>query len=57
VALPLSLLLSRVYEYLAQEIFYQYRSAAEDLLHQANQRLADILRGEDMPQSKLSGSK
>ena len=48
VALPLTLLLSRVYQYLAQEVFYQYRSAAEEVMQQANQRLADILRGEEL---------
>ena len=43
-ALPLTLLLSRVYQYLAQEVFYQYRSAAEEVVKQVNQRLADILQ-------------
>ena len=44
-ALPLALLLSRVYQNLAQEVFYQYRSAAEEVVKQVNQRLADILQG------------
>jgi signal transduction histidine kinase len=48
VALPLTLLLSRVYQYLAQEVFYQYRSAAEEVVKQINQRLADILQGEEL---------
>jgi two-component system, OmpR family, phosphate regulon sensor histidine kinase PhoR len=48
VALPLTLLLSRVYQYLAQEVFYQYRSAAEEVVKQVNQRLADILQGEEL---------
>ena len=48
VALPLTLLLSRVYQYLAQEMFYQYRSAAEEAVKQVNQRLADILQGEEL---------
>ena len=48
VVLPLTLLLSRVYEYLAQEVFYQYRSAAEEVVKQVNQRLADILQGEEL---------
>jgi two-component system, OmpR family, phosphate regulon sensor histidine kinase PhoR len=48
VALPLTLLLSRVYQYLAQEMFYQYRSAAEEVVKQVNQRLADILQGEEL---------
>ncbi len=48
VALPLTLLLSRVYQYLAQEVFYQYRSAAEEMVKQVNQRLADILQGEEL---------
>jgi len=47
-ALPLTLLLSRVYQYLAQEVFYQYRSAAEEVVKQVNQRLADILQGEEL---------
>ena len=34
VALPLTLLLNRVYQYLAQEVFYQYRSAAEEVVKQ-----------------------
>src|SRR5262249_38822276 len=48
VALPLTLLLSRVYQYLAQEVFYQYRSRAEEVVKQVNQRLADILQGEEL---------
>ena len=48
VALPLTLLLSRVYQYLAQEVFYQYRSAAEEVVKQVNQRLGDILQGEEL---------
>src|SRR5215510_2738741 len=48
VALPLALLLSRVYQYLAQEVFYQYRSAAEEAVKQVNQRLGDILQGEEL---------
>src|SRR5215475_6877738 len=48
VALPLTLLLCRVYQYLAQEVFYQYRSAAEEVVKQVNQRLADILQGEEL---------
>ena len=48
VALPLTLLLSRVYQYLAQEMFYQYRSAAEEVVKQVNQRLGDILQGEEL---------
>src|SRR5262245_27383017 len=48
VALPLTLLLSRVYQYLGQEVFYQYRSAAEEVVKQVNQRLADILQGEEL---------
>src|SRR3989442_14437638 len=48
VALPLTLLLTRVYQYLAQEVFYQYRSAAEEVVKQVNQRLADILQGEEL---------
>jgi two-component system phosphate regulon sensor histidine kinase PhoR len=48
VALPLTLLLSRVYQYLTQEVFYQYRSAAEEMVKQVNQRLADILQGEEL---------
>src|SRR5262249_1062803 len=48
VALPLTLLLSRVYQYLAQEVFYQYRSAAEEAVKQVNQRLGDILQGEEL---------
>ena len=47
-ALPLALLLSRVYQNLAQEVFYQYRSAAEEVVKQVNQRLADILQGEEL---------
>ena len=38
----------RVYQYLAQEMFYQYRSAAEEVVKQVNQRLADILQGEEL---------
>jgi len=37
-----------VYQYLAQEVFYQYRSAAEEVVKQVNQRLADILQGEEL---------
>jgi signal transduction histidine kinase len=48
VALPLTLLLSRVYQYLAQEVFYQYRSAAEEVVKHVNQRLGDILQGEEL---------
>ncbi len=48
VALPLALLLSRVYQNLAQEVFYQYRSTAEEVVKQVNQRLADILQGEEL---------
>jgi signal transduction histidine kinase len=48
VALPLTLLLSRVYQNLAQEVFYQYRTAAEEAVKQVNQRLADILQGEEL---------
>jgi signal transduction histidine kinase len=47
-ALPLTLLLSRVYQTLAQEVFYQYRAAAEEVTKQINQRLADILQGEEL---------
>ena len=48
VALPLTLLLRRVYQNLAQEMFYQYRTAAEEVVKQVNQRLADILQGEEL---------
>jgi signal transduction histidine kinase len=48
VALPLTLLLSRVYQNLAQEVFYQYRAAAEEAVKQVNQRLADILQWEEL---------
>jgi len=48
VALPLTLLLNRAYQYLAQEVFYQYLSAAEEVVKQVNQRLADILQGEEL---------
>ena len=48
VALPLTLLLSRVYQYLTQEMFYQYRSTAEEVVKQVNQRLGDILQGEEL---------
>src|SRR4029453_16602766 len=48
VALPLTLLVRRVFQYLAQEVFYQYRSAAEEVVKQVNQRLADILQGEEL---------
>ena len=47
-ALPLTLLLLRVYQNLAQEVFYQYRAAAEEVVKQVNQRLADILQGEEL---------
>ena len=48
VALPLTLLLHRIYQNLAQEVFYHYRTAAEEVVKQVNQRLADILQGEEL---------
>jgi signal transduction histidine kinase len=48
VGLPLTLLLHRVYQHLAQEVFYQYRAAAEEVVKQVNQRLVDILQGEEL---------
>jgi signal transduction histidine kinase len=47
-ALPLTLLLRHAYQTLAQEVFYQYRTAAEEVAKQVNQRLADILQGEEL---------
>src|SRR5262245_15706943 len=46
-ALPLVLLLSRVYRQLEREVFYQHRAAAEEVLKHINQRLADILQAEE----------
>lgn len=46
-ALPLALLLSRVYRQLEREVFYQHRAAAEEVLRHINQRLADILQAEE----------
>jgi signal transduction histidine kinase len=46
-ALPLALLLSRVYQQLEREVFYQHRAAAEEVLKHVNQRLADILQAEE----------
>lgn len=46
-ALPLALLLSRVYTHLAREVGYQYRNAAQDTLTRLNQRLVEILLAED----------
>ena len=46
-SLPLALLLSRVYQQLEREVFYQYRAAAEEVVQRINQRLADILQAEE----------
>ncbi|MBM3225424.1 MAG: hypothetical protein FJZ47_16700, partial [Candidatus Tectomicrobia bacterium] len=46
-ALPLALLLSRVYHHLAREVFLQHRAVAEDAVRQVNQRLAELLRTEE----------
>jgi hypothetical protein len=46
-SLPLALLLSRVYQQLECEMFYQYRAAAEEVVQHINQRLADILQVEE----------
>lgn len=47
VALPLGLLLNRVYTHLSREMVYQYRSAAQDVLSRINQRLAEVLQIEE----------
>ena len=46
-ALPLAVLLSRVYTHLEREVFYQYRSAAEEVVQHLNQRLAEVLQAEE----------
>lgn len=46
-SLPLGLLLQRVYRQLAREVMYQYRSAAEEVVSNINQRLADVLQTEE----------
>jgi hypothetical protein len=46
-AIPLVLLLSRVYTYLEREMVYQYRAAAEELAYRINQRLAEVLHTEE----------
>ena len=46
-AIPLALLLSRVYTQLEREVVYQYRVAAEEVVYRLNQRLADILQTEE----------
>src|SRR5215475_7946332 len=46
-SLPLALLLSRVYQQLEREMFYQYRAAAEEVVQRINQRLADVLQAEE----------
>ena len=46
-AIPLALLLSRIYTQLEREVVYQYRAAAEEVVYRLNQRLADILQTEE----------
>jgi signal transduction histidine kinase len=46
-AMPLALLLSRVYTQLEREVVYQYRVAAEEAVYRLNQRLADMLQAEE----------
>ncbi len=46
-AIPLALLLSRIYTHLEREVLYQYRAAAEEVVYRINQRLADILQAEE----------
>jgi signal transduction histidine kinase len=46
-SLPLALLLSRIYQQLEREVFYQYRAAAEEVVQRINQRLADVLQAEE----------
>lgn len=46
-ALPLAILLSRVYTHLEREVFYQYRSTAEEVVLHLNQRLAEVLQAEE----------
>jgi signal transduction histidine kinase len=46
-AIPLALLLSRVYAHLEREVFYQYRASAEEVVNYINQRLTEILHTED----------
>ena len=46
-AVPLALLLSRVYAHLEREVFYQYRASAEEVVNYINQRLTEILHAEE----------
>ena len=46
-ALPLAILLSRVYTHLEREVFYQYRSTAEEVVQHLKQRLAEVLQAEE----------
>ena len=46
-AFPLAILFSRVYTHLQREVFYQYRSAAEEVVQHLNQRLAEVLQAEE----------
>jgi signal transduction histidine kinase len=46
-AIPLACLIRRVYTHLEREAFYQYRAAAEAVVHHINQRLEEILQAEE----------
>lgn len=43
----LALLLSRVYTHMRREVFFQYRTAAEEVVERLNQRLAEVLQAEE----------
>lgn len=46
-ALPVALLLGRVYAHMQREVFYQYRASAEEVVARMNQRLVELLYAEE----------